>query len=157
MVPAGKPVDDTIAALLPGLGAGDILIDGGNSNYKDTMRRARELAESNIRYVDSGTSGGIWGLREGYSMMIGGDAAAVERLRRIFEALAPEKNIGWGRVGASGAGHFREDGPQRHRVRTDAGLRRRILRAQAQGRVRIRPARSRADLAARQRRAFLAA
>jgi 6-phosphogluconate dehydrogenase len=106
MVPAGKPVDDTIAALRTDLRAGDIVIDGGNSNYKDTLRRAAQLAANNMHYVDCGTSGGIWGLKEGYSMMIGGDESAVEHLRPIFESLAPGRAEGWGRVGASGAGHF---------------------------------------------------
>jgi 6-phosphogluconate dehydrogenase len=106
MVPAGKIIEDTIAALTPLLRTGDILIDGGNSNYKDTMRRAESLKENGIAYVDSGTSGGIWGLAEGYSMMIGGEESAVESLRPIFETLAPAKDKGWGRVGPCGAGHF---------------------------------------------------
>ena len=106
MVPAGEVVDQTIEALLPGLTAGDTLIDGGNSNFKDTQRRARMLAEKNIKYVDCGTSGGIWGLAEGYSMMVGGDEAAVEQLRPIFETLAPARDKGWGRVGPAGSGHY---------------------------------------------------
>jgi 6-phosphogluconate dehydrogenase len=106
MVPAGQVVDATLAELLPLLSPGDTVIDGGNSNYKDTMRRAVELAGHGLHYVDSGTSGGVWGLKEGYSLMIGGEAAAVERLRPIFETLAPAADHGWGRVGPSGAGHF---------------------------------------------------
>ncbi len=106
MVPSGKPVDDTIAALTPRMTTGDTLIDGGNSFYKDTMRRAEELKKSGISYVDCGTSGGIWGLKEGYGMMIGGDESAVESLRPLFETLAPAKDKGWGRVGPCGAGHF---------------------------------------------------
>ena len=106
MVPAGEITDSSIAALLPLLAAGDTLIDGGNSNYRDTERRAALLAKSRIQYVDSGTSGGIWGLEEGYSLMIGGDVAAVERLRPIFETLAPAPDRGWGRVGAVGSGHY---------------------------------------------------
>jgi 6-phosphogluconate dehydrogenase len=106
MVPAGAPVDELITQLLPRLSAGDILIDGGNSNYKDTFRRAQMLAQKAIHYVDCGTSGGVWGLAEGYSLMIGGDATAVERLRPIFETLAPAADRGWGRVGPSGSGHF---------------------------------------------------
>jgi len=106
MVPAGAVVDQTIEALLPKLAAGDTLIDGGNSNYKDTQRRAKALAEKKIHYVDCGTSGGVWGLAEGYSMMVGGDEAAVERLRPIFESLAPAKDKGWGRVGPAGSGHY---------------------------------------------------
>lgn len=106
MVPAGDPVDSTIASLLPLLAAGDILIDGGNSNYKDTVRRAAELKKHGIDYVDCGTSGGVWGLKEGYSLMIGGEKNAVSRLTPIFEALAPAKDRGWGHVGPAGSGHF---------------------------------------------------
>ncbi len=106
MVPSGSPVDDTIATLLPLLSKGDILIDGGNSNYKDTQRRAASLKSQGFQFVDVGTSGGIWGLKEGYSMMIGGDSTAVEHLRPLFETLAPGKDIGWGHVGPSGSGHF---------------------------------------------------
>jgi 6-phosphogluconate dehydrogenase len=106
MVPQGKPVDDTIAKLEPLLKPGDILIDGGNSNYKDTMRRHDEIAAKGFQFVDVGTSGGVWGLKEGYSLMIGGDKEPVEYLRPIFETLAPAKDKGWGRVGPGGAGHF---------------------------------------------------
>jgi 6-phosphogluconate dehydrogenase len=106
MVPQGKPVDETIAKLEPLLNPGDILIDGGNSNYKDTMRRHDEIAEKHFNFVDCGTSGGVWGLKEGYSMMIGGDKEPVEYLRPIFEALAPAPDKGWGHVGPGGAGHF---------------------------------------------------
>jgi 6-phosphogluconate dehydrogenase len=106
MIPAGKPVDDTIDLLLSHLSAGDIVIDGGNSYYKDTIRRASFLSGKQIEYVDVGTSGGIWGLKEGYSLMIGGKKESVEYLRPIFETLAPGKDLGWGYVGPSGAGHF---------------------------------------------------
>jgi 6-phosphogluconate dehydrogenase len=106
MVPQGKPVDETIAKLEPHLNPGDILIDGGNSNYKDTMRRHDEIAKKGFQFVDVGTSGGVWGLKEGYSMMIGGDEEPVEYLRPIFETLAPSPDKGWGRVGPGGAGHF---------------------------------------------------
>jgi 6-phosphogluconate dehydrogenase len=106
MVPAGKITDDTVNALLPLLNKGDTVIDGGNSNYKDTLRRAQLYADHGLGYVDCGTSGGIWGLKEGYSMMIGGDPDPVEHLRPIFETLAPAKDKGWGRVGPAGAGHF---------------------------------------------------
>ncbi len=106
MVPAGAPVDETLDTLLPVLASGDIVIDGGNSNYKDTQRRAARLAEKKINYVDCGTSGGVWGLKEGYSMMIGGDEQIVDRLRPIFETLAPGKDKGWGRVGPVSSGHF---------------------------------------------------
>jgi 6-phosphogluconate dehydrogenase len=106
MVPSGAPVDETIAALLPHLAKGDMLIDGGNSNYKDSQRRAAQLKTAGFQFVDVGTSGGIWGLKEGYSMMVGGDDAAVERLRPILETLAPGKDQGWGHVGPAGSGHF---------------------------------------------------
>lgn len=106
MVPQGKPVDDTIAKLEPLLNKGDILIDGGNSNYKESIRRHAEVSAKGFHFVDVGTSGGVWGLKEGYSMMIGGDKEPVEFLRPIFEALAPAKDKGWGRVGPAGSGHF---------------------------------------------------
>ena len=106
MVPAGSITDGTVDALMGMLSSGDTLVDGGNSNYKDTLRRAKESAARGIAYVDCGTSGGVWGLEEGYSMMIGGDEAAVERLRPVFETLAPARDKGWGRVGPVGAGHF---------------------------------------------------
>jgi len=106
MVPAGEITDNTVNALVPLLAAGDTIIDGGNSNYRDTQRRAAAAALRKIQYVDSGTSGGIWGLAEGYSLMIGGDEAVVQRLRPIFETLAPAKNQGWGRVGPVGSGHY---------------------------------------------------
>jgi len=106
MVPAGDPVDKTIQALLPHLRSGDAIVDGGNSYYKDSMRRSAQLRERGLHFVDVGTSGGIWGLAEGYSLMVGGEKSAVERLRLIFEALAPAPDRGWGHVGPSGAGHF---------------------------------------------------
>ena len=106
MVPAGEITDNTITNLVPLLSPGDTIIDGGNSNYRDTQRRSATVAQRKIQYVDSGTSGGIWGLDEGYSLMIGGDEAVVERLRPIFETLAPAKDQGWGRVGPVGAGHY---------------------------------------------------
>jgi len=106
MVPDGKPVDDTIAGLKPFMQKGDIFIDGGNSNYKESQRRYAELKPEGFNFVDVGTSGGVWGLKEGYSMMIGGDEDVIESLRPIFETLAPGKDEGWGRTGPSGAGHF---------------------------------------------------
>ncbi|HZY62215.1 MAG TPA: decarboxylating 6-phosphogluconate dehydrogenase [Edaphobacter sp.] len=106
MVPQGDPVDQTIAKLEPLMQKGDTFIDGGNSNYKDTQRRHAETTARGFNYVDCGTSGGVWGLKEGYSLMIGGDKEPVERLTPIFEALAPGKDKGWGHVGPSGAGHF---------------------------------------------------
>jgi 6-phosphogluconate dehydrogenase len=106
MVPAGAITEDTVTALSSLLQAGDTLVDGGNANYKDTLRRAEKLASQQVHYIDCGTSGGVWGLAEGFSLMIGGDEAAVERLRPVFETLAPAKDRGWGRVGPAGAGHF---------------------------------------------------
>jgi len=106
MIPAGDPTEATVQALSRLLAKGDAIIDGGNSNYKDAMRRSRELSARGIQFVDSGTSGGIWGLKEGYSLMIGGDTATVTRLRPIFETLAPASNRGWAHVGPTGAGHF---------------------------------------------------
>jgi len=106
MVPAGAVVDQTIDLLLPYLAPGDVVIDGGNSNYKDTLRRAEALAAQRITFVDVGTSGGVWGLENGYSMMLGGDAATITRLQPIFASLAPTPDSGWGRVGPSGSGHF---------------------------------------------------
>lgn len=106
MVPAGDPVEQTIQSLKPLLSKGDTLIDGGNSNYKDTVRRGAALKAEGFNYVDVGTSGGVWGLKEGYSMMIGGDKEAVERLRPIFETLAPAADKGWGHVGPVGSGHY---------------------------------------------------
>ncbi|MGA2348791.1 MAG: phosphogluconate dehydrogenase (NAD(+)-dependent, decarboxylating) [Terracidiphilus sp.] len=106
MVPQGAPVDETIAKLEPLLNPGDILIDGGNSNYQDSMRRYKEVTAKGFHFVDAGTSGGVWGLKEGYSLMIGGDKEPVEYLRPIFETLAPAVDKGWGHVGPAGAGHF---------------------------------------------------
>ncbi len=106
MVPSGDPVDQTIAKLEPFMQKGDTFIDGGNSNYKDSQRRHAQLTAKGFNFVDVGTSGGVWGLKEGYSMMVGGDAEPVERLRPIFETLAPAADKGWGHVGPSGAGHF---------------------------------------------------
>jgi len=106
MVPAGKITDDTVDSLLSILSAGDCMIDGGNSNYQDTLRRADAARAKKIDYVDSGTSGGIWGLTEGYALMVGGDENVVSRLQPILEMLAPAKDKGWGRVGPTGAGHF---------------------------------------------------
>ena len=104
MVPAGKPVDDTIAALIPGMSKGDVIIDGGNSNFHDTMRRAAALREKGIDLVDSGTSGGIWGLANGYCLMIGGSDGAFSLCEPIFKTLAPED--GYAHMGASGSGHY---------------------------------------------------
>jgi 6-phosphogluconate dehydrogenase len=104
MVPAGKPVDDTIAALLSGLSKGDVIIDGGNSNFHDTMRRAKELETKGIHFVDSGTSGGIWGLENGYCLMIGASPEAFALCEPIFKSLAPPD--GYGHMGPPGSGHY---------------------------------------------------
>jgi len=106
MVPAGEATEKTIDLLSTLLSEGDIIIDGGNTFYKDDVRRAGMLAARGIDYVDSGTSGGIWGLTEGYSLMIGGKVDVVEHLRPIFETLAPAPDKGWGHVGPHGSGHF---------------------------------------------------
>ncbi len=106
MVPAGDPVDQTIEKLKPLMNKGDIFIDGGNSNYKDSIRRHDELKKEGFEFVDVGTSGGIWGITEGYSMMVGGDEPVVDHLKPIFETLAPAADKGWGRTGPAGAGHF---------------------------------------------------
>ncbi|MGO8672876.1 MAG: phosphogluconate dehydrogenase (NAD(+)-dependent, decarboxylating) [Capsulimonadaceae bacterium] len=104
MVPQGQPVDDTIAGLCPRLTPGDIIIDGGNSYFKDSVRRGRELEELGLHFIDCGTSGGIWGLKEGYCLMMGGPEVAVRAAEPIFKTLAPEN--GYVYTGASGSGHY---------------------------------------------------
>lgn len=104
MVPSGDPTESTINNLASELSASDIIIDGGNSNYRDSMRRAETLSQNGIHFLDIGTSGGIWGLQEGYCLMAGGDAGAYQRVEPILKSLAPD--MGYGRVGPSGAGHF---------------------------------------------------
>jgi 6-phosphogluconate dehydrogenase len=104
MVPAGDPTEETIDTLAPLLSAGDIIIDGGNSNFHDTIRRGAQLAKSKIDFVDCGTSGGIWGLENGYCLMVGGADKAVKHCEPIFTALAPEN--GYAHVGPTGAGHY---------------------------------------------------
>ncbi len=106
VVPAGAATDSTIQQLSELFSKGDIVIDGGNSNYKDSIRHAQLLESQGIDFVDCGTSGGIWGLAEGYSLMIGGKPEVVEKLRPIFETLATAKDKGWGYVGPHGAGHY---------------------------------------------------
>ncbi|WP_119320118.1 phosphogluconate dehydrogenase (NAD(+)-dependent, decarboxylating) [Capsulimonas corticalis] len=104
MVPQGKPVDDTIEKLKAVLSPGDIIIDGGNSYFKDTVRRGGELETAGLHYIDCGTSGGVWGLKEGYCLMMGGDEASVKIAEPIFKSLAPEN--GYVYTGASGSGHY---------------------------------------------------
>lgn len=106
MVPAGTPTEKAIEALAARLGPGDVIVDGGNSHYKDSQRRAAALQAHGILFVDAGTSGGVWGLTEGYSLMVGGTPEAVALLRPALETLAPAPDRGWGHVGPSGAGHF---------------------------------------------------
>jgi len=106
MLPAGPPTEAAVDALTHAFSPGDIIIDGGNSNYKDSMRRSESLVARGISFLDVGTSGGIWGLTQGYSMMVGGRTETVERLRPIFSTLAPGPEQGWGHVGPNGSGHF---------------------------------------------------
>ena len=114
MTPAGDAAESTIDRLAALMSPDDVIIDGGNANYKDTVRRAEKLAERSIRFVDVGTSGGIWGLTEGYSLMVGCEAETFKRLEPIFQTLAPGPDRGYGHVGPSGSGPFCENGPQRH-------------------------------------------
>jgi 6-phosphogluconate dehydrogenase len=104
MVPAGDPVDETISALIPTMSKGDVIIDGGNSNFHDTMRRAASLREKGIELVDSGTSGGVWGLANGYCLMIGGSPEAFSLCEPIFRTLAPPD--GYAHMGPGGSGHY---------------------------------------------------
>jgi 6-phosphogluconate dehydrogenase len=104
MVPSGEPTEEAVWSLAGVLGGGDAIIDGGNSHYTDSVRRARALKDHGLSFIDCGTSGGVWGLRAGYCLMIGGEKSAVDRLRPIFEALAPTD--GYAHIGPSGAGHF---------------------------------------------------
>lgn len=106
MVPSGEPTENAINTVASYLSPGDIIIDGGNSNYKDSMRRATALAEKKIIFLDVGTSGGIWGLQEGYCLMVGGEREAFRHLERVFQTLAPSPDKGYGHVGPAGAGHF---------------------------------------------------
>ncbi|GAI79698.1 unnamed protein product [marine sediment metagenome] len=105
-MPSGQITEETILAISDLLSPGDTIIDGGNSNYKDSIRRAEQIAAKGLKFIDVGTSGGVWGLKEGYSMMIGGEPEGVERHRPIFETLAPSQSSGWGHVGPPGSGHF---------------------------------------------------
>lgn len=106
MLPAGDVTEDHIHECMDLLEPGDIIIDGGNSNFNDTMRRAEMVKARGLHFVDVGTSGGIWGITEGYSMMVGGEKEAVDVLRPALETLAPAPDLGWGHMGPSGSGHF---------------------------------------------------
>jgi 6-phosphogluconate dehydrogenase len=106
MVPAGKATDAAIRELSKVVSRGDVIIDGGNSNFRESMARAKALGRRGIHFVDTGTSGGIHGLKEGYSLMVGGEKTVVDRLQPVFETLAPSPKRGWGHVGPAGSGHF---------------------------------------------------
>ncbi|MBD3671019.1 MAG: decarboxylating 6-phosphogluconate dehydrogenase [Gammaproteobacteria bacterium] len=106
MLPSGEVTESMIQDLIPRLDAGDLIIDGGNSNYKDSQRRARMLTEHGIGFADAGTSGGVWGLDNGYCMMVGGEKTDIERLTPAIKALAPAEDAGWAHVGPAGSGHF---------------------------------------------------
>jgi 6-phosphogluconate dehydrogenase len=180
MLPAGEPTEQTIAQLAELLEPGDAIIDGGNTFYKDDMRRAAELAKRGLHYLDVGTSGGVWGLDRGYCMMIGGEKEVFERLEPLFKALAPgvgdiprtqaaAVSTSAPSTATSTPAHrrraLREDGAQRHRVRPDAGLCRRLRPAAQQGRrrtarrpaLRPQPDRDRRSVASWQRGHLLAA
>ncbi|MFP3854258.1 MAG: phosphogluconate dehydrogenase (NAD(+)-dependent, decarboxylating) [Anaerolineales bacterium] len=106
MVPAGAPTDDALEELESMLEEGDVVVDGGNSNYKETLARGDRIEQAGIQLVDVGVSGGIWGLENGYGMMVGGAQEAVDALAPIFESLAPAPDQGWAHVGPRGSGHF---------------------------------------------------
>ena len=106
MIPSGAPTDEAIHELIPMLDKGDIVIDGGNSNYHDSQRHGEQLAENGIGFVDSGTSGGIWGLKNGYCLMVGGEKEVVDYVVPILKSLAPAEDRGWAHVGPIGSGHF---------------------------------------------------
>ncbi len=165
MVPAGDPTEQTVQALAGQLWSrGDAIIDGGNSYFKDDIRRAKACSEKGIDYLDVGTSGGIWGMERGYCLMIGGPEAAARRLDPIFQTLAPgpgdipptpgrERHAGLDPTAEQGylslrpvrRRALRQDGPQRHRVRRDAGVCRGVRHPQG-GRQRLRAARFCFDL-----------
>lgn len=106
MLPDGNPTENMINDIMPLLDKGDVIIDGGNSNYHDTERRGKFLSENGIQYIDVGTSGGVWGLDNGYCMMVGGEKSAVSILEPVLKVLAPGPQTGWAHVGPIGSGHF---------------------------------------------------
>ena len=135
MVPSGRVTDETITALAEVLGEGDLVIDGGNSRYTEDAPHAKLLGDKGIAFIDAGVSGGIWGLTEGYGLMVGGSEADVERAMPIFDTLRPPgpREDGFVHAGPVGAGHLRQDGAQRHRVRADDGIRRGLRAAGRRG------------------------
>ena len=165
MVPAAV-VDATLEDLAPCLGAGDVVVDGGNSYYRDDIERAKQLAERGLHFVDCGTSGGVWGVERGYCLMIGGEPDVVQRLDPLFATLAPgagaisptpnrARRSRHGRAGLpplrpERCRAFRQDGAQRHRVRADGGLRRGLQHPAARERREARPGGGRGDDAAPQ-------
>ena len=106
MLPIGKPTEDTLASITPLLSRGDLVLDGGNANYKDSMRRGRELSDHGIEFIDIGISGGIWGLAHGFCLMVGGSETAVKRMEPAFRSLTPSEDTGYCHFGPSGAGHY---------------------------------------------------
>jgi len=106
MLPSGEPTEQQIQVLAPMLSAGDIIVDGGNSNYHDSQRRGTWLAGQGIGFMDAGTSGGVWGLENGYCLMVGGSVGVVKTMQPVLQVLAPSPEHGWARVGPVGAGHF---------------------------------------------------
>jgi 6-phosphogluconate dehydrogenase len=106
MLPAGAPTDETLQRLVPLLSPGDVVVDGANAMYKDSQRHAAALAERELLFVDAGVSGGVWGLENGYGLMVGGEVAAVQTIEPVLRALAPAEDRGWVHCGPAGAGHF---------------------------------------------------
>jgi 6-phosphogluconate dehydrogenase len=106
MLPAGSATESTLHELIPMLDSGDIVVDGGNANYLDSQRRGAELAAHGVGFIDAGTSGGVWGLENGYCMMVGGSDADVAKLEPVLKALAPAEDRGWARMGPIGSGHY---------------------------------------------------
>ena len=154
MIPAGKITEDAFQQLLTIAAKGDTIVDGGNSNFRDSQRRYAEAQAKGIHFVDAGVSGGIWGLKVGFCLMVGGEDEPVQRLEPVFTALAPGRRLRARRRVRRRPLH--EDGAQRHRVRADAGVRR-GLRGDGAFRVRPRPARDRRHLAVRLGRPLVAA
>ena len=157
MVPAGRVTELAVEEVWPELARGDVIVDGGNANYKDSQRRGAALATAGIRFVDCGVSGGVWGLDNGYALMFGGDAEAAAADRAVREDPRPGARRRLAALRPLRRRALRQDDPQRHRVRDDAGVRRGLRPAQGQDRVRHRRRRRRRDLAPRQRRPLVAA